>query len=235
MKNPKCESVREFLAALDTRPQGAVRLYRGQPCKEPLLPKIARSDPTTDTASAEKKMLRDLRDRGALLLGGTFENDWDLLVLAQHFRMHTRLLDWTTNPLVALWFAYANSDPKLPVFVYVLDAPDDLLHGGSFKKGTQRSPFGIGKTRVLRPKLNNQRIVAQSGWFTAHSFSKRAGRFVALERNRDIKGGLTRFEFPGAGKRAILRSLDVLGVNHQSLFPDIEGLCCYVSWWHRER
>lgn len=118
---------------------------------------------------------------GAALLPEPTADDWELLVVAQHFAMATRLLDWTSNPLAALWFS-CSSPEKGDCYVYSL-AADSLLIPPE-KVG---SPFEQAKTRVFQPRLNNPRIVAQDGWFTAHRFSKQSNRFVALEKNPEIR------------------------------------------------
>lgn len=203
---------------------GETVLFRGQPVEGNLLPTIARKNPKQNTTDKEKLLLQQLRLQGATLLNGA-GTDLELLITAQHFGLHTRLLDWTTNPLVALWFACESTNSE-DAYVYALQA-DDFI-------SVVADPFKPGKTRVIQPPMNNARIVAQHGWFTLHNFSNKVEAFVPLERNPETKKKMHEYKIEGEKKSTILASLDRIGVSAKTIFPDFPGLCSYFNWRYRD-
>ena len=229
MIETKIGDLDEFIKIVRKTQGVDVVLYRGQREHKPLLPKIARANPTINTTSVEKKMLSELRRRGTLYLRQESIKDWDLLVYAQHFGMATRLLDWTSNPLAALWFACTNKDATTSSFVYVFLPDDQFL----LDRSKDRSPFGIKHTKILKPMLNNNRIISQQGWFTTHLFNEIDKRFVALERHKTHSKTLLKVEIPGKIKKSLLVILDTLGVNQHSMFPSFEGLCGHLNWMYK--
>ena len=86
----------------------------------------------------------------------------------------------------------------------------------------------------LRNTLNNERIVAQSGWFTAHRFSSSYKKFVTLETHRKMKSLLIELEIPAIKKKEILRKLSTFGINSRTVYPDINGLCLHLNWKYED-
>lgn len=202
-------------------------IYRGQMENFPLLPSIARKNSRFDSTNIEKEMLDELQRRSPLLMRNTPTNKWDWLVFAQHFGLKTRLLDWSSNPLIALWFACESYDKnKDDCYVYRLAVDKNMI----IDVEKNETPYSNSRTRILRPTLNNERIIAQSGWFTAHKFSKKAKRFIPLETITDIKKSIIQFEISGNIKSQLRDTLATLGVSNRTVYPDIIGLCNHLNY-----
>jgi hypothetical protein len=206
-------------------------LFRGQTEDWSLLPKLARLRLRGELTvrEAESKMLTSLKTRSLPYLDSIPQNDWDWLAIAQHYGMATRLLDWSTNPLAALWFAVekpARAEQDGVVWVFT---PSQEDHVATVDSGT---PFDSDRTRVFMPKHINRRIVAQHGWFTAHYIRKTDSKFVPLEKNARYKKSLMKLRVPATAFPSIRTELDRCGINAATLYGDLVGLCRNSEWQH---
>ncbi len=213
-------------------------LFRGQQQAFPLLPKLARLRTRSDMLLSEQDMLTQLKRISIPYLPVPPTNDWDWLALAQHHGMATRLLDWTSNPLVALWFAVEKPADKNKPGVVWLYTPGSNVNANK----NDSSPFDGTKTRAFQPNHITARVVSQQGWFKVHpsnsiakrthrnSQSNQSNKFVALERIAHAQPNLAKCLIPATEFPAIRNELDRCGLNSSSIYPGLEGLCRYVEW-----
>lgn len=217
----------DLIEGISSRNPDKIILYRGQSQDFDLLPSIARKNHIEDTTEKEREILDEFKRRSRLKISPDLIDDWDWLIYAQHYGLKTRLLDWTSNPLIGLWFCCCDKpDWNKDGTVYILIVMPNIL----LDRRKQKSPFLRNSTKVYKPYLNNERIVAQSGWFTAHGFSPKANMFVSLNKNFLLKRHLTKIIIPNSVKEMLLEKLNILGVNYEKLFPDIGGICRQINY-----
>jgi hypothetical protein len=206
-------------------------LFRGQPHDHPLLPRIARLNLSDDLADAEGNMLAEFQRQSMPFLGRIPDNDWDWLALAQHHGMATRLLDWTRNPLAALWFAVRQppaSEAHGVVWVFT-PAEKDIITADKVRI-SHKGPFKGPRTEVFQPNCVTSRIVAQGGWFTVHKYVAQEHRFMPLEKDGIQRKRLVKLDIPSEAFSELRYQLDRFGVNCASMFPDLDGICQHVEW-----
>ena len=195
--------------------------YRGQPDSTyKLIPSFGRLQPNcksldldyTDKWVTQAKSLYNTRFPESFI---------DTLVFAQHHGLPTRLLDWTLNPLAALFFACISnnknenqSDGAVYVCLYVnstitTNETFESMLEISKKSGYMQASFYIPKQPSIRSK-------SQSGIVSIH--------FPPDINLIDTDWQLIKIIIPSLKKKTILSDLDSYGINYHSIFPDFEGI-----------
>jgi len=168
----------------------------------------------------EKRMLERFRKESVPMLPERRHYaDWELLAIAQHWGMPTRLLDWTANALAGLWFAVSKGPPKKRTdygVVWVIDGPNerDISHGHNI--------FALDKTCFFQPPHVDLRIVAQSSWFSIYRHNRT--KYLPLEKQSRYANNVTTLTVLPDRFEPLRKELRLLGVHHASLFPDLYGL-----------
>lgn len=192
-----------------------------------MLPRIARVR-QKDVLETEREMLAEFNREAIPHLQIIPENDWEWLAVAQHHGMATRLLDWTWNPLAALWFAVEKPPQEGingVVWAFVVRDDEEI-------EDMDKSPLKQTVTRVYTPKSITSRITVQRACFTVHGYSGETKRFIPLEKNQRYKRRLTKLLIKEQSFHEIRFQLDRCGINNASLFPDLGGLCRHIEWTH---
>ncbi len=181
-----------------------------------LIPSVGRDDIPIIGYINERIMFKMFQNQAVSYLKDRPQTKWEWLALAQHHGLPTRLLDWTTNPLVALWFATEKAKIKSvddKFAIYWLTVKSGIDHD---IMDNDNDPFNTeGAHLIALPHLSS-RIKNQFGLFTIQDDPKKE---LNEYFNRIIK-----YEFNASLKSEFRDKLNLYGINASTIFPDLNGV-----------
>lgn len=251
------------------RERGKKWIYRGQgkPASDPkycLIPSVGRPEfarPIEKRMKFEnfvgrEKLAHDIfRKQTVANVNPLPRNSWEVLALAQHHGLPTRLMDWTTNPLVALYFAVRNpehDDADSQSAIYILTQTTqsyeelvDNTRSESRRQMEESLEVKRGKTnriqeRHIKVLLGAEEIspfdITENVIYDPPHVSPRIraqdGLLLAFQNPVTPLPDTHYIELitPGSCRDRIRRELEQYGVFDKQLFPDLDGLAKWLKF-----
>ena len=200
-----------------------------------LLPSIGRVP--NYSLARERSVLAGFRRAVPLHQSDNGFRDWEYLALAQHHGVPTRLLDWSTNPLVAAYFAVSSTagprDVKMDGAT-VSAIPERsavacrivatrVRRAQMLDIESGRDPFSETQVRFLQPRAISSRIGSQSGLFSLHPQPNESWN-APLGKSEHV------FDIIGEFRDFFVRRLFYLGVDPLYIMGGLDGLGARAAW-----
>jgi hypothetical protein len=235
--NVEISNISTLLDAVDdarkSSPTGAVWLRGLSDASYSLLPSIGRFHKFAGKQMKfdkymEQRFLHQFRRYSFAFYGRTL-NEWEALFVARHHGLPVRLLDWSANPLSALFFACEYWSTELPpdakiwLLVPSKHIPDSYINIFDVAIG----PFDVQGIRLIYPMEVAPRLNAQSALFTIQQDPWTPLDKTDVSRLPDsCVDVLTLIEYPipAKSKGYLLKELNDLQISRRTLFPDLDGL-----------
>ncbi len=249
------ESVESAKAELDFRKNEEI-FFRGHAQNHyQLLPglfrNLDRGIPKNELWDNESDMFYEFRARAKEVHNGNL-TDWDILFYMQHHGVNTRLLDWSESFGVALYFALINFEKERSTpCIWILNpyklnetyhhsrdmyAPEnlDIVNKQTHERSSYsdfllyRNPedmIGWKQPLAIYPIRRVDRLTTQGGYFTIHGTDVRPIEKIISPGKKIWK----KIELPASATDSALLFLEQSGINHYTMFPDLDGLSNYLN------
>lgn len=213
MKTVEIDSLGEYVGFFESLSD--TEFYRGvSDANYELIPSAGRLgvDKLSTLVQIEKSMLEEFQRKSPMYIESLPSNQFEWLSLAQHHGLPTRLMDWTFNPLIALFFAVENNCSTDAAIYCAFPSVGHEL------ETILRTPEGIFNTQLdaihLVPDRKHVRYKNQDGLFTLHRDP----------RECNIKNILTKIIIPAAAREEMRWRLRKLGITKSFVYDGLDGL-----------
>ena len=189
-----------------------------------LIPSIGRSIDKTEYYN-EKRLVTEFKNQAIAYIDKLPTNEWEWIALAQHHGLPTRLLDWTTNPLVALYFAVKDDiDMKTEKMINPDYNGSSAVYFLTYKTHPiditkECSPFDYKYDAIFWPPHTTPRIKAQSGVLTIQPDPSMPFCY----------GRMVKYIIPYNLRNEFRNILNNYGIHDSSMFPDLDGLAKHLK------
>jgi len=189
-------------------------VYRGESNKDwKCLPKIDRLEAKQilderkwNRDQYEQWLIQEFKKRARPHLTTVPETEYEWLALGQHYGLVTRLLDWSYNPLIALYFAvadqYVTTDSLVRVYAFNYDVLNPL-----------GNPYNANSVALYDPPHVSTRIAAQSSCFTSHPPDGAEWNGISFD-----------CIIPSEARTNLRNELRILGISAGRLMPGLDGI-----------
>ena len=191
-----------------------------------LTPKIARYPNLYEkneeyAIKLERQFLNWFKTESPQFLNHQPQSDIEFMIIGQHHGLSTRLLDFTLNPLVALYFAVEDEFEEHDGFVYVVDEMlwDISKHNLLLLNLKEVVKIMENDFHFFVPQHTIPRISHQSGVLAL--FKTPTSSF------NDLKAI---FRISGKNKKEIKAMLYKINIHKGSLFQDLDSLCSSLHY-----
>ena len=157
---------------------------------------------------------------------------WNGYLFAKHYGLSTRLLDWTENPLVALYFAVEDLSPEK-------GHPYSVVWSVGFPQTRSfdpraRSPINLNDlnkflkmSELYYPTHILPRMSAQRGCFTITPLPRNNHEFIPINERY---GKFLKFIIRNEHREKLKYQLDRIGIDDFTVNPDLNGLSKRLNW-----
>lgn len=165
------------------------------------------------------EMLTEFRNMSFQYLGMIEpKTDWEWLSLAQHYGFPTCFLDWSDNPIIALYFCLRNDSKNDKDGIVYRHYPDKyesrVLKPRDLEKSKELDEILRLRGHVIYPRHISRRITAQTALFSIDKTVP--NRDCIIIKNED--------------KKYLKEYLYDIGYNESTIFPELDGVCNYIQW-----